>query len=316
MSDEIQAKTNPFIDSELDKWLESLPRLLAYPVRLADARKRKASKTDWGINAEQGLLCEAREVERITRGLAASALRSLNQLNAAGQIALSYQSFVERFSSRKELPVSELCVELLNECKASKNAQLGEHEITAFIEMVSRLDDAISFERDLVYLTRKNVRVEITSARRTDGVLSNGARIRFQPDLLRVATDNLSSTGRMGAGCVRNPDVHQHYLSDAAAAGISCLLSTAEGHIRRLEEIGLQTYEGSEPGTIGAVIIVIGIAFISAGTGMLADGNNDGWWLIGGGILLITGGAIGGGAELLLETAKAAIAEAVAPLVA
>lgn len=316
MIDKSKKKTIPCVDSELDIWLGNLPRMLAYPERLADARKCKASKKNWGINAEQDLLCEAREVGRMINGISTSGLRSLNQLNAAGQLSHSYQSFVDRFKRVKELRVSELCVELLNECGTAKNKILSENDIKILIESTAKFEDVISFEKDQVFLIRKKSKVEITDTRRNDGVLSNGAKIRFQPDLLRTATDNLTLTGRMGVGRIRNPDVRQLNLSDASAAGISYLMSIAKGHTRRLEEIGLQTHEGSDTiSLIAAVIMVIGLACISAGSGMIAAGNDDGWWLIGGGIILVVGGAFGGGAELLLETAKSAISKAISPLV-
>lgn len=317
MANKIQSITVPFLDSELDQWVAGLPRLLAYPDRLADARKQKASKKNWSIKKEQDLVCEAREVKKIIHGLSASGLRSLNQLNAAGQLEHSYGVFIDRFKDRKKLQVAELCTELLNVCKSQKKAPFNESNTRKLIESVLELDDFISFEKNQMFLAGKSAKVEITSSPQFDGVLSNGAKIRFQPDMLRVATENLVATGRMGAGRVRDPGVKQLNLSNAATAGLSELMSIATGHNRRLEEIGLQTHEGSDTvSLIAAVVMVIGIAGISAGSGMVADGNQDGWWLIGGGIILLAGGAAAGGAELLMETAKSAIAEAIGPFIA
>jgi hypothetical protein len=252
--------------ADRDQILEKAGDLLAYQRYLADARAVKAKRKGASASFERSVLAQARRAQQDLDTFIGSALRMAQQLNQTNlwrdTISRATQTLGQTGPTSLQATWSELIDSERN------RAALADHGLSA--DMAAAITDAIG-------------NIAATASVR-DGKLFVETQLPGEDQPRRAAVTAGADTGPAGdlsqllrrsrfdavAAALSNgvpvyldalpvggqiPDYHP---PDLFAVGLVAARQRMTEHVRKLEDTGLATYEGSEPGTL-TVGIVLGL---------------------------------------------------------
>lgn len=291
--------------------------ITSYRSYLESTRKEKASKKDLPKKAEIELLRQATQAHVDLRSLCASYLKVMRHIDNVSLFDAAINDIAPLLDKNKSLQLDTI----LNEVLAipgvvSEVATLGVSEST-LIEMGKLI---ASFKATL---QKQGNRLAINIPERDKIVfLESSSKSPNNQDiedllfsgLMDEAIDKLISSGGSLPVNIIPPikpfKEKNRIITPLEAALISSLtaLSGMTGHVRKLEDAGLPSYEGADPGTVAAIIlIVVGAIMIGLGIAFGAlcrDGKGEEFCVLNV-IFLIIGFAVVGVGSCLIEGCEA-----------
>jgi hypothetical protein len=245
--------------------MQSAMRLLSYWQYLAAIRKQKAARHYRSI-FEADVVAQARGAAVDARSLGHRALSILRQLRNAGALEQALQRV-----ERNARDVGKL------DLKAAGLAALQtEHAREALRRegIDSSLLDALRTQLERVQVV---VEPGEHGTVRIDGTAVALSKATQRPATLAQAlsagsfdriVDALGSDEPFLAAPVaaaRNSQSRTVDVYEGVAAQASALAHELVRHVRKIEDVGLATYEGGDPATIGTILIIAGVVMIVVG---------------------------------------------------
>jgi hypothetical protein len=252
--------------------MEKAVSLLRYHTYLASARHAKAKRKRVSLAFERNVLAQARLAQDDLKQFTTAALRTTQQINHTAFWSEGLARLTETLRRTGPVTVRSMWDEIAsNETYASALATRG---------LLPELKAAIS---EVV------AKVDITVAQ-GDGKISIETLVAGESvprrAWLSAAADPPSSIGdllrrsqfeRVVSAFTNNDPVYMEVVSggsseiepaDAVACGAVAAGQLMAEHVRKLEDTGLATYQGEDPFSIGALVLVAAIFLAALGAGI------------------------------------------------
>jgi hypothetical protein len=259
--------------SDCDIAMTKVESLAAYQSYLAAARAAKARRKGVSLAFERNVQRQARQALADLQTLCGGVLRVVQQVNHTN----NWRDMLTRMTSMLKTtgPVSARQiwdeVQLNQEYRtALESYGLTPDRVAAVTTEISRLDARLVLHAGKVSV---ETRVAGTSAPRRLSLKDSPGRPTGIVDLLRR-----SQFDKVVAAFSRNDPVYLEVVATEAtvdhepgqvfAVGAVAARQRMAEHVRKLEDTGLATYQGNEPGTIFIALIVIGLILSGVGLGI------------------------------------------------
>ncbi|MBZ0278612.1 MAG: hypothetical protein K8I60_20865 [Anaerolineae bacterium] len=250
------------IRSENQMVLEKTAQLVAYGKYLADARTYKAQQRSVSQAFEREVLAQARVTQSDMHTLFGSSLRLIKHMKNAGVIDHALRDFEKATQDAGGVQIGDLWNDIVNDPEA-RGALVDQGVTGEMLDIatgvIQQVDSRVVFEQ--AHLT---VEVKLPGAEHSKRIMMSRTTTR-QPHsitaLLRQGqfdriVELFDQPNRMSldiAPLKHNAPIPAHEI---ALTGAVLAEQEMARHIRKLEDTGVAIYEGGEPNSILALILI------------------------------------------------------------
>lgn len=266
-----------------DLGMEKAGMLLSYQNYLAQARSWKAARKSVPQSFEREVQAQAAQALSDTRDLAASMLRMTSQMKQAGQLDRMIDSTIAGIQAGGPARISDLWAQVSTDTvkQALKNQGLTDDLFAVINNAMSKVDGRLYLQdaklaMDVTAAEQEPVRT-VTFSRSAAGpprslhdLLTRG---QFERLVYQFSQPGAAQLDTIPTGPVPGtPSAIE--VADLVLAGSVRSVQLVAQHKRKLEDTGLATYAGSDPGTVAAIIFISGITLMILGSAIASECNN------------------------------------------
>ena len=256
--------------SDCDIAMTKVERLAAYQSFLAAARAAKARRKGVSLAFERNVQRQARQALADLQTLCGGVLRVVQQVNHTNNWRDTLTRMTSMLKTTGPVSAKQIWdeVQLNQEYRTALESHgLTPDRVAAVTTEISRLDARLVLHAGKVSV---ETRVAGTSAPRRLSLKESPGRPTGIVDLLRR-----SQFDKVVAAFSRNDPVYlevvategtvDHEPGQVFAVGAVAARQRMAEHVRKLEDTGLATYQGNDPGTAFIALVVIGLLLSAVG---------------------------------------------------
>lgn len=256
-----------------DTVMRTAQELLGYHDYRRSAGAWKVRNKGASMSFEQAALQQSKQAVRSSTTMARSAMKVLQQTTHTGWLHDVHAGFATALGKAGEVQVADLWKQVRADASfGTRLTQLGlsADVLKACDEHIATITGSV-VARDGALVMRQGSAPELVLGGMAQGKPRNVADLLQRGGAAALMQHVIA--GRPGPGPSITVPKDRIPVDAMVAAGITLANRQVAEHKRRMEETGLATYEGKDPGSI---LLIIGIVLIIAGAlGTIATCNED-----------------------------------------
>jgi hypothetical protein len=242
--------------------------LLSYQSYLAQARSWKAARKTVPLSFEREVQAQAAQALSDTRDLAMSALRMISQMKQAEQLDRIMDFAIAGIHAGGPAQIKDLWAHVANDPsarQAMKDQGLTDDLFAAMNDAMSKMDGQLYLKggklaMDVTATGQDEVR-SVVFKRSAAGQPSNLHDLLTRGQFESMV-DQFSQPGAVPLDLMTGAPGDLE-MADSVLAGSLQIVQLVAQHKRKLEDTGLETYAGNDPGTLAVLVAIGGIGLLT-----------------------------------------------------